>query len=83
MLVRSLAVGWVTRLHPFRRIRPRLSLSDAEILTKDIGPPTALIMQRIAGTDELPEAQSDEALAAVDRVILAISVERVSAMSHL
>ena len=55
----------------------------AELLTKEIGPPTALIMQRIAGTDELPEAQSDEALAAVDRVILAISVERVSAMSHL
>lgn len=40
-------------------------------------------MQRIAGTDEPPEAQRDEALAAVDRVILAISVERVSAMSHL
>jgi PPOX class probable F420-dependent enzyme len=55
----------------------------AEILTKDIGPPTALIIQRIAGTHELPEAQSDEALAAVDRVILAISVERVSAMGHL
>jgi hypothetical protein len=31
--------------------------------------------------DEQP--QSDEALAAVDRVILAISVVRVSAMSHL
>jgi PPOX class probable F420-dependent enzyme len=55
----------------------------AEILTKDIGPPTALIMQRIADTDEPPEAQSDEALAAVDPVLLAISVERVSAMSHL
>ena len=55
----------------------------AEILTEDVGPPTALIMQRIAGTDEPPEAQSDEALAAVDRVVLAISVERVSAMTHL
>lgn len=55
----------------------------AEILTTDIGPPTAAIMQRIAGTDEPPEAQSDEALAAIDRVILAISVERVSAITHL
>jgi hypothetical protein len=34
----------------------------------DIGPPTALIMQRIADTDEPPEAQRYEALAAVDRV---------------
>ena len=55
----------------------------AEILTEGIGPPTALIMQRIAATDEPPEAQSDEALAAVDRVVLAISVARVSAMTHL
>jgi hypothetical protein len=59
------------------------SPGSAEILTKDIGLPTAAIMQRIAGTDEPPEAQSDEALAAVDRVILAISVERVSAITHL
>ncbi|MGZ8563968.1 MAG: TIGR03618 family F420-dependent PPOX class oxidoreductase [Candidatus Limnocylindria bacterium] len=55
----------------------------AEILTEDIGPATASIMQRIAGTDEPPEAQSDQALAAIDRVILAISVERVSAITHL
>jgi PPOX class probable F420-dependent enzyme len=52
----------------------------AESLAKDIGPPTALIIQHIAD-NEPPEAQSDEALAAVDRVILAISVERVSAMA--
>jgi PPOX class probable F420-dependent enzyme len=55
----------------------------AEILTEDIGPATASIMQRIAGTDEPPEAQSDQALADIDRVILAISVERVSAITHL
>jgi PPOX class probable F420-dependent enzyme len=55
----------------------------AEILTEDIGPPTVLIMQRIAGTEEPPEAQSDEALAAIDRVILAITVDRVRAVSHL
>jgi PPOX class probable F420-dependent enzyme len=55
----------------------------AEILTEDIGPSTALIAQRIAGTDEPPEPQSDEALAEIDRVILAITVERVSAVTHM
>jgi PPOX class probable F420-dependent enzyme len=55
----------------------------AEIVTKGIGPPTALIMQRIAAAEELPEPQSDEALAEIDRVILAITVERVSAVTHM
>ena len=55
----------------------------AEIVTQGIGPPTALIMQRIAGADEPPEQQSDEALAAIDRVILAITVERVTAANYL
>jgi PPOX class probable F420-dependent enzyme len=55
----------------------------AEILTKDIGPATAAVMQRIAGMDEPPEPQTDEALAAVDRVILAITVERVSAANYI
>jgi PPOX class probable F420-dependent enzyme len=55
----------------------------AEILTKNIGPATAAIMQRIAGAEEPPEPQSDEALAAVDRVILAITVERVSAANYI
>ena len=55
----------------------------AEILTKDIGPSTARIMQRIAGTEEVPEVQTDEALAAIDRVILAISLDRVSAITHM
>jgi PPOX class probable F420-dependent enzyme len=55
----------------------------AEILTKDIGPATASVMQRIAGADEAPEPQSDEALASVDRVILAITVQRVTAVTHL
>ena len=55
----------------------------AEILTEDIGASTAAIMQRIAGTPEPPEPQSDEALAAVDRVVLAISVERVSAANYI
>ncbi len=55
----------------------------AEILTHNIGAPTASIMQRIAGTSEPPEPQSDEALAAIDRVILAITVERVGPVNYL
>ena len=55
----------------------------AEVLTKNIGPATARIMQRIAGTGEVPEVETDEALAAIDRVILAISLERVSAITHM
>jgi hypothetical protein len=55
----------------------------AEILTTDIGPATASVMQRIAGMTEPPEPQSDDALAAVDRVILAITIERVSAASYI
>lgn len=55
----------------------------AESLTEDIGPSTALIVQRITGAEEPPEPQTDEALAAVDRIVLAITVERVSAVTHL
>jgi PPOX class probable F420-dependent enzyme len=55
----------------------------AEILTENIGPQTARIMQRIAGMDEAPEPQTDEALASIDRVILAITVERVTAVSYI
>ena len=55
----------------------------AEILTENIGPATARIMQRIRDLPEPPEAQSDEALAAIDRVILAITIEGVSAVNYL
>ena len=55
----------------------------ARILTDGIGPGTALVMQRIAGSDEPPEPQSDEALAEVGRVLLAIDVERVGPVSYL
>jgi hypothetical protein len=55
----------------------------AEILTHSIGAPTASIMQRIAGTSEPPEPQSDEALTEVDRVILAITVERVGPVNYI
>ena len=55
----------------------------AEIVTEDIGPPTARVMQRIARSPEPPEPMSDEALAEAGRVILAIAVERVSAVSYV
>jgi PPOX class probable F420-dependent enzyme len=54
----------------------------AQIRTKDIGSPSALIMQRIAGTDEPPAPQSDEALAEIGRVILELSIEKVTAVTH-
>ena len=55
----------------------------AEILTEDIGAATARIMQRIAGMDEPPEPQTDVALAAIDRVILAITIEKVTSASYI
>lgn len=55
----------------------------ARVLTSGIGAPTARIMQRILGTEEPPEPQTDEALAAVGRVILAITAERVGPATYL
>jgi PPOX class probable F420-dependent enzyme len=55
----------------------------AEIVIDGIGKPTAGIMQRIAGAAEPPEPMTDEALAEVGRVILAITIERVSAASYI
>ena len=55
----------------------------AEILTEEIGASTARIMQRIAGMDEPPEPQTDVALASIDRVILAITIEKVTAASYI
>ena len=55
----------------------------AEILTENIGSATASIMQRIAGSPEPPEPQSDDALAAIDRVVLAITVERVGPVNYI
>jgi hypothetical protein len=63
---------------------PSATLSGpAEILTENIGAATAAIMQRIANTAEPPEPTSDEALAEVGRVILAITVERVTAQNYI
>ena len=55
----------------------------AQILTEGIGPATAAIAQRITGSPEPPEPMSDAALAEVGRVILAIDVERVTAVSYV
>jgi PPOX class probable F420-dependent enzyme len=55
----------------------------AQILTEDIGPATAAIARRITGSPEPPEPLSDAALAEVGRVILAIDVERVTAVSYV
>jgi PPOX class probable F420-dependent enzyme len=55
----------------------------AELVTESIGAPTATIMQRITGAAERPEPMSDEELAEVGRVIIAITVERVTAANYL
>jgi PPOX class probable F420-dependent enzyme len=55
----------------------------AEILTANIGPPTAAVAQRMTGASEPPEPMSDEALAEAGRVILAIDVDRVSAANYI
>ncbi len=55
----------------------------AQILTENIGAATAAVMQRIAGTPEPPQALSDEALAAIDRVVLVIGIERVTAANYI
>jgi PPOX class probable F420-dependent enzyme len=55
----------------------------AVIKIEQIGGPTAKVMQRIAGADAPPPAQSDEALAEVGRVILELSIDRVSAVNYV
>jgi PPOX class probable F420-dependent enzyme len=63
---------------------PSATLSGAaEILTENVGAATAAIMQRIANTAEPPEPISDEALAELGRVILAITVERATAQNYI
>jgi PPOX class probable F420-dependent enzyme len=55
----------------------------AAIRTEQIGEATARLMQRITGAEEPPAPQSDEALAEIGRVILDLSIERVSAVNYL
>jgi PPOX class probable F420-dependent enzyme len=54
----------------------------ARILREDVGEPTARIVARILGTP-VGEAQTDEALAAVDRVILELTIDRTYGASYL
>jgi PPOX class probable F420-dependent enzyme len=74
----SISVSGPERPHPSATFS-----GTAEILTEDIGKDTARVMQRIAGAEEPPEPMSDEALAEVGRVILAIAVEQVSSANYL
>ena len=63
---------------------PSVALAGpASVLTTGIGPATAAVVQRILGATEPPDPQSDEALAGVGRVILAIDVERVGPVSYI
>ncbi|HKH78508.1 MAG TPA: PPOX class F420-dependent oxidoreductase [Solirubrobacteraceae bacterium] len=63
---------------------PSATLSGpAEILTNDIGAATAKLMQRISNAAETPEPMSDEALAEVGRVLLEITIERVTAANYI
>ena len=55
----------------------------SEILVTHIGPPTAAIAHKVTGAAEPPEPLSDEALAKAGRVVLAISVERVTAATYI
>ena len=55
----------------------------AEILTQNIGAATAAVMQKITGSAEPPEPQTDEALAAVGRVVVKIAIEQISAVNYL
>lgn len=55
----------------------------AEVLTEDIGVTTARIAQRMTGAAEPPEPLTDEALAEAGRVVLAVNVDRVTAVSYI
>jgi PPOX class probable F420-dependent enzyme len=56
---------------------------SAEILTENIGEPSARIMHRITRAPEPPDPMTDEALAEVGRVIVAITIDRVSAANYI
>jgi PPOX class probable F420-dependent enzyme len=63
---------------------PSATLSGpAEVLTDNIGAPTAAITQRITQADVSPEPMSDDALAEAGRVVLAITVRRVGAKNYI
>jgi hypothetical protein len=55
----------------------------AEILTENIGAPPPAVRQRISRAPEPPDPMTDEALAQVGRVILAITLEQVTAATYI
>jgi len=77
--------GWASLcVMALERPFPSATFSGAaEILTENIGATTAAVAQRLMGSDEPPEPQSDEALAAVGRILIAITIERVTAVNNL
>jgi PPOX class probable F420-dependent enzyme len=79
------ATGWASLcVMGTERPFPSATFSGAaEILTREIGPASAAVAQRFMGAAEPPAEQSDEALAAVGRVIIAVAIERVAAVAHL
>lgn len=63
---------------------PSATLSGpAEVLTEAIAGPTSLIARRITPSTVPPEPITDEMLASAGRVVLAITVERVSASNYI
>jgi PPOX class probable F420-dependent enzyme len=78
-----LRTGWASvSVSGPERPHPSATFSgDAEILTERIGEPTGRIMSVIAGKPVDP--MSDEALAEMGRVILAISIRKVTAATYL
>jgi PPOX class probable F420-dependent enzyme len=58
-------------------------IGSAVVRTTGIGEETALVMGRIAGLSEPPEPQSDEALAEAGRVLIEVTVERITAATHV
>lgn len=56
---------------------------SAVVRSAGIGEDTALVMGRIADLPEPPEPQSDADLAEVGRVLIEITVERITAVTHV
>lgn len=56
---------------------------SAVVRSAGIGEDTALVMGRIAGLPEPPEPQSEDDLAEVGRVLIEITVERITAVTHV
>ena len=63
---------------------PSVTISGrAEVRTEGIGRATAAIAQRVMGADQAPEPQTDQALAEVGRVIIALTIERIGPVSYI